>query len=349
MKVAIVAPPWLSVPPPDYGGIEEVVRLLCRGLVARGHDVTLFAAPGSESEARVVEVLDEPQPEQMEHSLVEAGHVAAVFDRLDAERAAGRPFDVVHDHCPAVALAMADRIHEPLVHTLHGPFDEEREELYRRQGHRATLVAISRSQRSQAPPGVECRYVVPNPIDPDEWPFSEQKDDALLFMGRMDADKGPDRAVEAARRAGSRLVLAGPLQSENEDYFETHVKPNLEGDRVRYVGPQGGDAKRTLFARARALLMPIEWPEPFGLVMVEALATGTPVIAFDRGAAPEIVADGVNGFLVRDVEEMAAAVDRLDSLEPAACRASVAERFSVERVCAAYEQVYLQALADGAS
>jgi glycosyltransferase involved in cell wall biosynthesis len=340
-----VAPPWITVPPPGYGGIEEVVRLLCQGLVARGHEVTLFAAPGSESDARVVEVLDEPQPERMEHSLIEAGHVGTVFDRIDAQRVAGRPFDVVHDHCPAVALAMADRVPEPVVHTLHGPFDEERSELYRRQGHKATLVALSHSQRSDLPEGVECRHVVPNPIDLEEWPFSEQKDDALLFVGRMDADKGPNRAIEAAGKARSRLTLAGPVQPDSEEFFAREVEPHLDGDRVRYVGSLGADEKRQAFARARGLLMPIEWPEPFGLVMVEALATGTPVIAFDRGAAPEIVIDGENGFVVRDVDQMAAAVDRLDEIDPCRCRRSVAERFGVDTVCAAYERTYADAVA----
>ena len=344
----MVAPPWLTIPPPDYGGIEEVVRLLCQGLVARGHDVTLFAAPGSESDAHVVGVLDEAQPEQMEHSLVEAGYVGSVFDRIDAERADGRPFDVVHDHCPAVALAMADRIHAPMVHTLHGPFAEERTELYQRQGHKATLVALSRSQCSQVPDGIECRHVVPNPIDLEEWPFCDHKNDALLFVGRMDADKGPNRAIEAARKAGSRLTLAGPVQPENEQFFASQVQPHLDDDQVRYVGSLGGNEKRQTFARARALLMPIQWPEPFGLVMVEALATGTPVIAFDRGAAPEIVTDGDNGFIVRDVDQMAAAVDRLDEIDPRRCRASIADRFGVDKVSAAYEQVYTDAIARNA-
>jgi glycosyltransferase involved in cell wall biosynthesis len=340
LRIGMVAPPWISIPAPDYGGIEEVVRLLCQGLIARGHEVTLFAAPGSESDADVVEVLDDPQPEQMELSLVEAAYIGSVFDRIDAQRTAGRGFDVVHDHCPAVALAMADRMQEPFVHTLHGPFDDERAELYRRQGHKATLVALSESQRSRAPEGVDCREVVPNPVDLTEWPFSTQKDDQLLFLGRMDADKGPHRAIDAAQRAGVRLTLAGPVQPGSEEFFAGEVEPKLDGAQVRYVGSLGNGEKRQALVRARGLLMPIEWPEPFGLVMVEALATGTPVIAFSRGAAPEIVIDGENGFLVEDVEEMAAAISRLEEIDPRRCRASVAERFDVDSVCAAYERVY---------
>ena len=344
----MVAPPWISIPAPTYGGIEEVVRLLCQGLVARGNHVTLYAAPDSESDARVVEVLDDPHPDRIEDSLVEATHVGSVFGRIDGERLRAAGYDVVHDHCPAVALAMADRLREPFVHTLHGPFDDERTELYRRQGHKATLVAISESQRSQAPEGVDCRHVVANPIDLDEWPFQDEKDDGLLFLGRIDPDKGPHRAIEAAGRAGQRLAIAGPVQPEGEEFFAGEVEPHLADGQVRYLGPLGPDDKRRALARAGGLLMPIEWPEPFGLVMIEALATGTPVIAFERGAAAEIVIDGENGFLVSDVDGMAAAIDRLHEIDPSACRRSV-QRFDVATVCAAYEDVYADAISGAAS
>ena len=251
LRIAMVAPPWISIPAPTYGGIEEVVRLLCQGLVARGNHVTLYAAPDSESDARVVEVLDESHPDQIEDSLIEAAHVGSVFGRVDRERVHAAGFDVVHDHCPAVALAMADRLREPFVHTLHGPFDDERIELYRRQGHKATLVAISESQRSQAPEGVECRHVVPNPIDLDEWPFRDEKDDGLLFLGRLDPDKGPHRAIEAAHRAGRRLALAGPVQPEGEEFFASEVEPRIDDDHVRYLGPLGPDDKREALTRGR--------------------------------------------------------------------------------------------------
>jgi glycosyltransferase involved in cell wall biosynthesis len=343
----MLAPPWFPVPSPHYGGIEEVVRLLARELVRRGHEVALFAPPGTRSEAHVVPVLDEPKPERIEHSLVEAEHVGAAFDAIDAARAEGRPFAVVHDHCPAVALAMAERLHEPVVHTLHGPFADERRELYLRHGHKAHLVALSESQRQDAPAGVEVEDVVPNPIDLDEWPYRAEKDEALLFIGRLDPDKGPHRAVAAAQAAGRPLVLAGPVQPGWEEYFATTVEPHLDDD-IRYVGPLDGDEKRDAFARAAALLMPIAWPEPFGLVMVEALATGTPVIAFRRGAACEIVEDGRNGFLVEDEDEMAEAIGHLGEIDPAACRASVEHRYDAATVAEAYERVFRRSVAAGA-
>ena len=339
-RVAMLAPPWIPVPAPGYGGIEEVVRVVTRGLVARGHDVTLFAAPGSSSAADVVPLLDEAHPEHIEHSLVEASHVAAAFDAIDAARLGGEPFDLVHDHCPAVTLAMADRLHEPIVHTLHGPFDDERAELYQLHGHKAMLVAISQAQRAEAPDGVKVDRVIPNPIDLDEWPFSAEKDEPLLFMGRMDPDKGPHRAIAAAKAAGSPLVLAGPVQDDHRDYFADQVEPLLDGERIRYVGTVAGAQRESLFARSKGLLMPIEWPEPFGLVMVEALASGTPVIAFDRGSASEIVTDGVTGFLVTNTEDMATAIGRLDQIDPHACRASIEANFALPRVLKSYEAAY---------
>jgi glycosyltransferase involved in cell wall biosynthesis len=190
--------------------------------------------------------------------------------------------------------------------------------------------------------------VVPNPIDLDEWPFQQEKDDGLPFLGRLDPDKGPHRAIEAARRAGRQLALAGPVQPEGEKFFADEVEPHLEDARVRYLGPLGADDKREALARAAGLLMPIEWAEPFGLVMIEALATGTAVIAFERGAAAEIVIDGEDGFLVSDVDGMVAAIGRLHEIDPRRCRRSV-ERFDVDTVCAAYEDVYADAISRTAS
>ena len=342
-RIAMLAPPWIPVPAPGYGGIEEVVRLLSRGLAARGHDVTLFAPPGSDSAADVVPVLERPHPEDIEHSVIEATHVGLAFDLIDHARRCGRPFDVVHDHCPGVALAMADRLTTPVVHTMHGPFDAERAELYRRHGQKATLVAISQAQRRQAPDGVDCAAVVPNPIDVDEWPLREVKEDWLLFVGRMDPDKGPDRAIDAAARARRPLVLAGPVQPEHRDYFAAAVEPRIDGDRVRYVGTVDGADRANLFARAQALLMPIEWDEPFGLVMVEALSTGTPVIAFAHGAASEIVDDGRTGFLVSGVDEMAHAIGNIGEIDPGTCRSAVAERFGLPKVLELYEATYVAA------
>jgi glycosyltransferase involved in cell wall biosynthesis len=336
MKISMLAPPWIPVPPPGYGGIEQVVALLAAELTERGNEVTLFAAPGTRSRARVLTPLEGPHPDEIEMSLYEVDHVASAFARIGQ---ADPPFEILHDHCGFAAFAFADRIRTPLIHTLHGPFTEETAAFYGRHGHKASAVALSRYQARQAPDALEVVAVIGNPIVVDDFPFSSEKEDYLLWIGRMDEDKGPDRAITAAREADAPLVIAGPVQPGNEEFFAREVEPHIDGDGVRYVG-EVGDEKLELYAGARAFLMPIRWPEPFGLVMTEAMACGTPVIAFPEGSAPELVLDGETGFVVDDEHEMAAAVDRLGELEPARCRESARERFDVAAVAAEYERAY---------
>lgn len=336
LKIAMLAPPWIPVPPPGYGGIEQVVGLLTAELMKRGNDVTLFAAPGTRSPARVTTPLERAHPEAIESAMYEADHVASSFARIDV---ADPPFDVVHDHCGFAAFAFADRIDPPLVHTLHGPFTDDTCAFYERHAAKACAVALSRYQAEQAPEALAVLDVIGNPIVVEEFPFGREKGDYLLWIGRFNDDKGPQRAIEAARLAGERLVLAGPVQPGQEEFYAREVEPLLDGDRFRHIG-EVGDEKAELYAGARALLMPIRWPEPFGLVMTEALACGTPVLAFPEGSAPEIVIDGETGFVVEDERAMAAAVGRLDEIDPARCRASAAERFDVAPVAAAYERVY---------
>jgi glycosyltransferase involved in cell wall biosynthesis len=340
MRIAMVAPPWLPVPPSGYGGIETMIALLCEGLVNGGHDVTLFAAPGSKSSARVEPVLPSAHASEMSTAQHEADHVARVFEAIEVGSRNGSRYDVMHDHCGFTAFAMADRIDVPVVHTLHGPFTRETYDFYRHHAQKACAVAISRRQRAAAPPSLRITAVIPNPIDARAWPYEDHKDDYLLWLGRMTEVKGPHRAITVARDAGARLVLAGPVQPGEERFFATKVEPHIDNDAVRYVGEVGGDDKKRLFANARALLMPIRWDEPFGIVMVEAMVSGTPVIAFPEGAAADIVIDGRNGFLVDDEREMAHAVGRLGAIDPAACRDGVVDRYGVERVSAAYESVY---------
>jgi glycosyltransferase involved in cell wall biosynthesis len=348
LRIAVLAPPWIPVPPPGYGGIELVVGLLCDGLVRRGHDVTLYAAPGSSSVARVEHVLPAGHPDEIERALHEVDHVAQVFAALDRAADRGQPFEVLHDHSGFTAVAMGDRIGVPVVHTLHGPFDADTAGFYQRHAGKAHLVAISHAQRASAPPGLSIKGTVPNPMDARRWPFRTGKQDYVLWIGRMCEAKGPHRAIAAARAAGVPLVLAGPVQPGQAEFFDREVRPHLDG-RVRYVGEVRGAVKQDLFADARALLMPIRWPEPFGMVMVEALACGTPVIAFPEGAAPEIVQHGRTGYLVDDEQAMADAVAQLDEIDPVACRAWIAQQFSVEIAAAGYEVIYRQVVAQHAS
>jgi glycosyltransferase involved in cell wall biosynthesis len=230
------------------------------------------------------------------------------------------------------------------VHTLHAPFNKETKPFYARHGHKVRLVAISRFQLEHAPAGVCVADVVPNPIRVGDWPFQRDKDDYLLWMGRMDPAKGAQRAIAAARAAGIRLVLAGPVQPGQEEYFRREIEPHIDGRKVVFTGEVGGVRRKELFSRAKAFLMPIRWPEPFGMVMVEALACGTPVITFPEGAASEIVIDGENGFHVADELAMAEATRRLDTIDPWRCRQSVASRYDATIVADGYEAVYGRAI-----
>src|SRR5215207_10442871 len=345
VRVAMLAPPWIPVPAPAYGGIEEVVRLLCDGLAAAGHDVTLFAPLGSESSGADVRALEEPHPDDIQKAQFEVDHVARAFAEIDAASGRGEPYDVIHDHVGHAALAMADRVSVPLVHTLHGPFTEEASRFYAEHGRKACIVAISQAQLDDAPDAMGCGCVVHNPIDCAEWPYREEKEDFLLWIGRMSPDKGPQRAITAAHEAGAPLVLAGPIQPGQEEFFAAEVEPQLGRDGIEYIGEADSERKRDLYQRARALLMPIRWPEPFGLVMVESLACGTPVIAFPEGSAPEVVEQGRTGFVVPDEHAMAQAVDRLGEIDPSDCRDACERRFGVPAVVRGYEQVYRAAAA----
>jgi len=339
----MLAPPWIPVPALGYGGVESVVSDLTEALVARGHDVTMFCAPGSRSAAKIITLLDGAHPDEIERSLYESDHVARAFGLIDAA-SAEQPFDIIHDHCGFTALAMADRIHTPVVHTLHGSFTASTAEFYAHHGHKADLVGISQAQIRTAPDGLVPAAVIANPIDMTAWPLQREKADYLLWIGRMTEEKGPQRAIEAARAANVPLILAGIIQPGQQAFYDREIAPHVDGHKVRFVGEVGGSAKRSLFANARALLMPIRWEEPFGMVMVEALACGTPVIAFREGAARELVADGETGFLVDDEAEMAAAVERLHTIKPAACRTWVAEHCDISVVAPAYENAYRAAL-----
>jgi glycosyltransferase involved in cell wall biosynthesis len=335
----MLAPPWITVPPLGYGGVESVVDALTDALVRRGHAVTLFCAPGSKSTAKVVPLLDVSHPDEIERSLYEADHVARAFELIDGASGGDR-FDLVHDHCGFTSLAMADRLRTPLVHTLHGQFTAQTGAFYARHGHKGALIAISRAQLAGAPAGLRPLAVIPNPIAVANWRLQRKKDDYLLWVGRMTADKGPHRAIEAARLAGRPLVLAGVVQPGQRHFFEREVAPHVDGTAVRFLGEVTGARKRSLFSRASALLMPIRWEEPFGMVMIEALAGGTPVIAFGEGSVPELIVDGETGFIVADEAAMAAAVPRLRDISPADCRAWVVDHCDVDTVAAAYESAY---------
>jgi glycosyltransferase involved in cell wall biosynthesis len=339
VKIAEIAPPYLTVPPAGYGGIELIVALLADGLVERGHDVTLVASAGSNTAARLVPVLERaPGTEAIAHGEYSLLHDLVAYHQTE-------DFDVVHDHTlPGPALAALAARQPPVVHTLHGPWTEAARAYYGRLQEAVHLVAISESQRA-ANPDIDYAGVVPNGIDVSSFPFREEKEDVLVFMGRCNREKGPELAVEVAKRAGLPLIMVVKRAEPAErQYWDEVVAPRLTGDEEIH-DLMGHDEKSAVLGRAQAFLMPIQWPEPFGLVMVEAMACGTPVIARPLGAACEVVEDGVTGFLRSSIEEMAEAVAEASTLSATACRDRVAARYSAEAMVAGYERVFADVVA----
>ena len=331
----MLSPVWFPVPPTGYGGIETIVELLTEGLVREGHDVTLFASGDSATSATLASVFDEAPSERIGQTFWELDHALACVGRV-AE------FDVVHDHTGLLGLSLLGLAGAPLVHTVHGPLTGDPGRIYRAAcGAVASpgLVSLSRSQRRPAP-DLPWLANVPNAIDVAKFPHDRRGADDLVFLGRMTPDKGAHRAIEVARRAGRRLRIAAKCREPAEhDYFLQYIEPELD-DQIQYLGEVGHAQRNELLCGARALLFPIDWEEPFGLAMVEAMACGTPVIATNRGSVPEVVTHGRTGIVVDTLDEMVAAVDAVEVLDRAVIRREVEERFSVDRMVDGYLDVY---------
>ena len=339
LRIAVLSPVWFPVPPTGYGGIEWVVSLLADGLADAGHDVTLFASGDSSTKAKLAYVYERAPSELIGRSLPELYHALACYERQDE-------FDVIHDHSGLPAAALGGALHTPIVHTIHGPLDAEGGVIYEqiaRVSPRVGLISLSLNQRKPKP---DLPYVanVPNALDFSLYPVQPHPGEYLLFLGRMSPDKGCHRAIAVARETGVPLKIAGKNREPKErEYFGQYVEPHL-GNGIEYLGEVTHGEKVELLQDARATLFPIEWEEPFGLVMVESMACGTPVIATRWGAVPEVIEDRRSGIIVDDYREMAAALAEADSLDPWECRHYVEERFAPERMVADYVAAYRLAI-----
>jgi glycosyltransferase involved in cell wall biosynthesis len=347
LHVAQLAPPFVPVPPPKYGGTERVVSLLTEELVRRGHDVTLFASGESHTSANLVPIVPESLWNQpgMDALTALSLAVAECFRRAS-------DFDVIHSHVDSVAFAPSRLCATPSVHTLHGRLDLPLLPALFAAYDDVPVISISHSQRRPLP---HARWLatVYNAVDVARLPFQPRPGRYLVFLGRVSPEKGLDRAIRIARRAGAELVIAAREPLENVDdpnvrrdreYFETRVRPFLHEPGIHFIGEVGDAEKATVLGEALALLNPIAWEEPFGLAMAEALACGTPVLATRRGSVPELIEDGVTGWIGDDENALVEAVSRADQLDRAACRETAERRFSPAAMADGYEAAYARLL-----
>ena len=335
LRIGIIAPPWVAVPPPNYGGTELVIDQLARGLTAAGHAVELFTTGDSTCPVPRSWLCRDALGTNAD-PIAEFAHVQRAYEVLT-------DVDLVHDHTlTGPVWASTWRPDLPVVNTNHGPFTPEMITHFSSFAERVSIIAISDAQRRSAL-GVPIASVIHHGVDVADFPFGDGAGGYLVFLGRMNPEKGVHRAIAVARAAGKPLIIAAKMWEPAElRYFADAVEPFLSHDIV-YVGQVAGQRKLDLLAGATALVNPIRWPEPFGLVMIEALACGTPVLTFAEGSAPEIVEHGRTGFICTDEADMAQRVAEVDDLDRRACRASVAERFSrghfIDRHVALYRRV----------
>jgi glycosyltransferase involved in cell wall biosynthesis len=341
MRIAQVAPLWEQVPPPAYGGTELVVSLLTEELVNRGHDVTLFASGDSNTQAKLESV--HPRALRLDSSVKDPNiydllNMARVYENADQ-------FDIIHSHVGCVALPYVNLVKTPTVHTLHGIFTLDNEKLFTHVRDQP-FVSISDSQRD-TDLGLNYVSTIYNGIAPNTYSFYPEPENPpyLAFLGRMSPEKGAHLAIEIAKRSGLPLKMAGKIDSVDLEYFDQKIRPHIDGEQIKFQGEANHQQKSILMGGAIATLFPITWKEPFGLVMIESMVTGTPVIAMSLGSTPEVIAHGVSGFLCHNVDECIDAIALAAKLDRYTCREHVLINFTAKRMADGYEAVYRKILA----
>lgn len=360
MRIAQIAPPWIPIPPKNYGGTENVIYHLVEEQVAQGHDVTLFAPGDAKTSAKLVSFYPK--------SLLKSGvpwtmHLKAYYHLYKAvEYIKGHRFDIVHTHLSSSSdmylFPLTAQLATPHVTTLHSVFPFDRDARSNRTGDADSyymewapflpMVAISESARQHVPYPLHFVGIVHHGLYMQDFQLKKRRiGDHFAWLGRFMPEKGAHLAIEAAKRAQVPLVVGGIIDRHSKismDYFEQVIKPQIGKDQITYIGPVNMREKNTLFGRARGFLNPIEWEEPFGMVMIEAMALGCPVISFARGAAPEIIADGQTGYLVNTIDEMVSAIPKIDEIDREAVRKYVEERFSSQVMAKNYVEIYKQVI-----
>lgn len=344
MRIAQIAPLWERVPPFRYGGIELIVSLLTDELVRRGHEVTLFASGDSITKADLKSVHNQAlrlDKTIKEHGLYEQMMLWGLYQQADQ-------FDIIHSHVGCAALPYSTFVKTPTVHTTHGIFTPDNEKIFR-QFSGQPYTSISEAQREPRL-GLNYIHTVYNGIDPEVYPFQETPTQPpyLAFVGRLSPEKGPEGAIKIASATGLPLKIAGKIDVVDQEYYNETLKPLIDGEQIQYLGEVSHEEKVQILRNATVTLFPITWREPFGLVMIESMATGTPVIGMALGSVPEVIAHNKTGFVCHTLEEMIEAIPEAMKLDRQTCRDYVLSRFSVATMVNEYEQVYQMVLGHNA-
>lgn len=341
MRIAQVSPLYESVPPQTYGGTERVVSFLTEELVHAGHDVTLYASGDSRTAARLVPVTERSL--RLDPDCIDSlAHHVLMLERVSRDLT---KYDIVHYHIDYLHFPLSRRAHVPSVTTLHGRLDLKDLPPIYDEFQDMPVVSISDSQREPLP-HARWHSTVHHGLPVNLYRPSDRRGDYLLFLGRISPEKRVDRAIEVARRSGMKLRVAAKISQVDEPYYHEHIEPLFAEPFVEFLGEVGESEKGALISGARALLFLIDWPEPFGLVMIEAMACGTPTIAWDAGSVGEILSDGLTGFIVKSVDEAVASVGRLPSLSRGSIRREFEQRFTAARMAADYVAVYEDLIAN---
>jgi len=341
LRIAQVAPLWFSIPPKKYGGTERIVSYLTEELVKQGHDVTLFASGDSKTNAKLVSVTKK--------GLISQGvpWIDYNWAGLNTSVALGNAdkFDIIHCHWEFFPVFFQRFIKTPVVYTFHNipKHKDHRWKILDYYKKDMNVVFISNSEKKNSPIKFKKDWIIYNGIDISNLKFNKEKNNNFVWIGRIDPIKGIENAIKIAKKLDLRLSLAGQIQEMRKDYFKKIIKPNLS-DKIKYLGELSQNQLSDFYGNAKACLYPIEWEEPFGLVMAESMACGTPVIVFDRGSAKEVVKNGETGFVVKNINEMAKAIKKIDGINRSACRERVEEKFTCQRMASNYEKIYYEIL-----
>lgn len=358
LRIAQIAPPFLPVPPSTYGGTEAVVSNITEELVKRGHDVTLFASGDSKTSAKLVNIFDKSlNYEELEkmlsplaqklnwmYSLPVFYHVVKAFE--NAEK-----FDIMHDHTHYLSCFFSDFVKTPMVSTYHGSFaiaeQSPIEKMILQKYRRHNWTAISKSQKNETTLGLKFVGTVHNSLHINDYLYNETPENYLVWLGRITDRKGIVEAIKVAKHLSKKLIITGNVKDRDKEFFTKEIKPHIDNRQIMYDGPSDVKTKVKLLRNAKALLYPVKWNEPFGMVMIESMAVGTPVIGFGRGAVPEVVRDGVTGFVVDDLKKMITVTKNLYSMNDSEyvkirknARRHIEKNFTVERMVDQYEKIY---------